>query len=393
MLETIREYAAERLAASDTVRQVERRFLEYYSGLAQEASEQGEVGDYDFARIDVERENLRQTLRAAAATDPAAALELAGALGEYWSKRGDFREARAVLANALNAAPAADPGSRARALRWSGLFALKQSELEDAERLAQEALKLYRGLHDHRGAGSTLNVLGSIAMYRNDLTESARLLEASLEEHEAAGGGPGRVVVMANLAAVANATGDHRRAIEVGREVAALSRGRDEHGVAHALCTIGISYEAIGEIEEARRCFEECVAVSREHRFAEAEAYGLASLAHLEQGDFPADAREHYREGLALLREIAEPRGIAYCLEGLASVAILGGDVPRAARLLGAAGAIRERTGATLDPIEQAEVEATIAEGRKAIGAVAFDTASTEGRILDLNQAIDLALT
>jgi tetratricopeptide (TPR) repeat protein len=393
MLETIREYAAEQLTASGRGPEYENRYLEYFRTLARDTCLRGEIHEYDFASVDPERDNLRSALAAAFADDCGQALEMAGALSPYWYQRGDFHEARNMLASALAATPDAISEACARAVRWSGQFALHQSELDTAERLGNEALRLSGELNDHRGAGFALSLLGSVAMYRNDFAESARLLEASLAEHVAGGSQSGQLVSRANLAGVANALGDHRRAIELGREVVAASRGRDEFGVAHMLCTIGISLEALGQAEEARATFEECIAVSRAHGFSEAEAYGLASLAHLELADAPALAVHHYRESMAILREIADLRGIAYCLEGLAAVAVVGENAADAVTLLGAAAMIRERTDASLDPLEQLEVDRTLAKGREALSPDEFDAAWSHGSLMELDDAIELALS
>jgi len=172
----------------------------------------------------------------------------------------------------------------------------------------------------------------------------------------------------------------------------AASRGRDEHAVAHAANTIGLALEAAGETAQARQAFEECVAISRAHNFVEAEAYGLASLAHAELPTLPSEAADHYRESIALFLGLEDPRGIAYCLEGLSAAAVAYEQASHAATLLGAAAAIRDRTGAPLDSQEQAEVDMTTTRGKEIVGDAAFAEAFSHGRVMALADAVDVAL-
>ena len=392
MLETIRDFAGEKRAVTDSTDDVLGRHLDYFSALAVGVAMRGDVDEYDFGRIDDERENLRFALGTALQRDPDRGLELAGALGGYWTQRGDFREGRERLARALAGAPGASDLVRARALRWSGALAHKQTDFESAQRFGSEALRLYQAAGDRRGAGFALNLLGIIAMYRNELLEAQRFFEASLEEHQAAGGEAGRLVGLSNLASIAISLGDNARAIILAREIISAARGRDEHAVAHAANTIGLALEAEGETEQARRAFEECLAISRAHNFVEAEAYGLASLAHVELPASPSEAAGHYEESIALMVRLEDPRGIAYCLEGLAAVAIAFEDAVRAATLLGAAAAIRDRTGAPLDALEQAEVDAASTRAKAALGDASFASAFSRGSALDVD-AVDIALS
>ena len=379
MLETIRDFAAERLAASGGADDLARRHLEYYLALAQEVAEQSEDADHDRDRLDHERDNLRIALDMALATDPDMALELAGRLREFWAGRG-LHEGREKLAAALAAAPDAPAPVRARGLRASATIAMKQADLEAADRFAHEALALHRELHDPRGAGNDLNLLGILAWYRGDLTEASRLLEEALEEHRESGSESGRAIALANLASVAQARGEHHRAIELTRENLAIARGRsDTFAVVLALNSLGLALEATGETEDARQAFEENISLTRAHDMVWELAYTLAGLGHLEQAARPRDALAHYRESISLMREMGDQRGLAYCLEGLAALAVLEGGATRASTLLGAATAIRERTSAVLTADEQAEVETTISQAGEALSVDAFGAAWSAG--------------
>jgi tetratricopeptide (TPR) repeat protein len=238
-----------------------------------------------------------------------------------------------------------------------------------------------------------LNLLGSIALLRGDHAEATRLLEASLAEERLAGGTAHPPDALFHLMALAHSSGDYSRAIELASELVTRSRGRDSQGQAYALNVLGLSLEASGKCQEAQQSFEESIAVSRSHGYPEPEAYALASLAHLEQATRPSDARAHYRASLGLMHELGDQRGVAYCLEGLAAITPRG-SATQAAMLLGAAAAIRERTGAALQPgAEQAEVDTAVEETRQALGAYAFGAAWLVGGRMDLNQATEFALS
>jgi tetratricopeptide (TPR) repeat protein len=159
-----------------------------------------------------------------------------------------------------------------------------------------------------------------------------------------------------------------------------------------ALNNLGLAQEAAGEIDGARRSFEESIALSRRHGLTEILPYALASLAHLELRASPHDALGHYRESLTLLRDLEDRRGVAYCLEGVAAAQAQLGNHAAAATLLGAAARIRDQTGAALSHDEQAEVDTIDAQSRAALSSDAFGRAWDEGEVLDAAASADWAL-
>jgi tetratricopeptide (TPR) repeat protein len=320
------------------------------------------------------------------------AIELAGLLGRYWGRRGQYREGRERLAAALAEAPDAPASVRARAFRSASRLAQGQSDLDGADGFGREALALDREQHDRAAVSRDLNVLGAIALLRGNHAEATRLLEASLAEARLAGGTAHPPDALFHLVALAHSSGDYARAIELAGELVTRTKGRDSQGQAYALNLLGLSLEASGRTQEAQQSFEESIAVSRSHGYPDVEAYALASLAHLEQATRPSDAGAHYRASLALMHELGDQRGVAYCLEGLAAITPRG-SATQAAMLLGAAAAIRERTGGALQPgAEQAEVDTAVEETRQALGADAFGAAWSVGGRMDLDQAIEFAL-
>ena len=203
MLETIGEYAAEKLEASGDAERLRRRHLALYVALATDVDERGKVGEYDIGRIEEERENFRRALDTALELEPEQALDLAGRLGLYWNRRGQWREGRRWLAAALAAAPAVSPSLAFARISEAGNLALWQADVDAAEQLGREALALAREHNDRRGTAYALNLLGMVSGSRGDDGAANERYEESLAEYEAAGDDAGRLLALQNLASSA----------------------------------------------------------------------------------------------------------------------------------------------------------------------------------------------
>ena len=395
MLETIREYAADQLEALGEAEDMVRGHLEHYAALAEGVyTRSEESGEYETGLLESESDNVRRALERALALDPERALELAGALGRYWVRRGRLREGREQLEAALAAAPTSPAPTRCRALLFACSLAREHGDVEAAERFAQGALALAREHGDRRQAAVALGLLGSVAWLRGDLAAAEMLQEESIVEASAAGDEREWLLGRGDLALVVGSTGDYPRAIALEREVVARARERQDITVLlPVLSNLGYHLFLSGETEDARRTLEEAVALQRARLFGPLLANGLAMLGALERVARPALALEYHREALMLLRDSEVPRESAAALDGVAATLLVRGDPDSAARLLGAADATRKRAGtAGLQLWEGEDVNATIAETRAALGEDAFAAAWAEGSALGLSQAIDLAL-
>jgi len=351
MLETIREFAAERLETAGETDEVQRRHLEHYAAVAKACFDETLQGHDDFDRLEEERENLRLALDVALKTDADLALELARRLMPSWTQRGELREGRERLAAALPGASDASTPARAWALRAAALLASQQSDLETANRLGSEALSLFHALGDRRGAGATLTVLGYTAVRRGDYSEARRLFDEAVDLL----GGPGdeqpQRSARMQLANLMSLEGDHGRALTLHREiVASVRREGSTFSLAIALGNLGNAEAAAGETEEARRSREESIALHRETGHKPALAVGLCNLAHSKLTTAPADALAHYSESLRLCLEIEEPRTTLYCLQGGSAIFAARCDHTHSATLLGAVSMFLTQTGAVLSP-------------------------------------------
>ena len=174
--------------------------------------------------------------------------------------------------------------------------------------------------------------------------------------------------------------------------VAKTRRDGSTAKLAERLSNLSWIEQLAGDTEHARRSVEESIVLSRQDAHYATLAAALKTLAHIEVETDGAAAITHYGESLRLAREHGYPRVIASCLEGGAAIQAAGGDRVRAAGLLGAAAAIRRRSGDVLTPDERAEVDVIELQCRAALTGEAFTRAWDGGAALHAGAAADWAL-
>jgi predicted ATPase len=392
MLETIREFASERLAAAGEDDDLQRRHLEHYATLAESCFDETLLGNDDLELLEEERENLRLALDFALRSDTELALSLARWLMPLWV-RGEFLEGRERLAAALARAPGAPAPARAWALRAAALLAGMQSDHDVAEALGGEALTLFRELGDQRGAGWALSGLAFNAMNRADYGRAKLLFDQAAVAHRATGDERLEHATLSSLVMVASAERDYSTAVSLSRELVARARREEStRSLAQALNNLGATQEMAGEDELARHAYEESVALNRQMANKPFLAINLCNLGFVMWPTAPTDAIAHFRESLELSREVEDPRTTAYCLEGAARIFLERGRETYAAGLLGAASGIRRRTGTVSSPGRKATTAAFEAKCRQALSTDAFARAWDEGAALDAMSAADWAL-
>lgn len=183
LLETLREYAIERLEASGEAGVLRRRHAECYLALAQTATEQltGAEQRAWLERLEVDHDNLRAALAwSLAAGLPELALHICAALWRFWVMHGYLTEGRQWLREALAQAPGAGTGLRAQAFNGAGVLAWRQGDLAEATAALEEALTLRRQMGDEAGMASSLNNLGVIAYDQGNYDRAQAMYEASL---------------------------------------------------------------------------------------------------------------------------------------------------------------------------------------------------------------------
>jgi tetratricopeptide (TPR) repeat protein len=363
MLETIREYALERLEAGATessegeAQKVHDFHAEYYLALAEAADPQitGAEQKLWLERLEREHDNLRAALGwAFEQADAEMAGRLGGSLWKFWEVHSHFKEGSRWLQQILEQFPDLPTALRARLLNGAGVLALAQNDYSHATAMLEESLALQRELADKLGVSSSLNNLGMIAVRQGDFEQAALLLGESLS--------------------ISRELGDNRR-------------------VSTLLINLGAVYLYTERFEEVEPALEESLALSRELGDNWAIALALGNLAevarHLGQS---GRARTLYAEVVEQLRELGDKAGVAQCLVGLAQVELDEGNPKRAVALLGAAESIRIATGAAMSPTDTAEADSFANVAREQLGAEAFAEAWAEGHAMSFEQAIRYAL-
>jgi tetratricopeptide (TPR) repeat protein len=396
MLETVREYALERLAQSGEEDEVRDRHAAAYVGRA-EAAEPGLRGPEQtvgLARLDAERDNLRAALARCIRTgDAESGLRMAAALWRYWQLRGHSAEGRERVAELL-ALPGAEPlvALRAAGLSCAGRLAWFQGDYQTAQAFFEETLPLMRVAGDPSGIAFCLHNLGMTALSRGDYPEARRLCEESFAAFEDAGDAWGSIMPQHFLAELARLERDHDRARDLAE--AALGTAQaigDRRAIAYSYTRLGAVAVDRGDDVAARAFLQEGLAAGRTLRDSWTVPNVLTLLGILAQR-----ARDHESahrllvESLLLRRDAGDRPGLAQSLDALAGLAAAAGDRERAARLHGSAAALRTAAGTPLHGADRAALEEAVDQLRAALGA-AFAPAFAEGEATPLTDALAYA--
>lgn len=400
MLETLRQYAGEKLAAGADADAVRTRHRDYFLALAEEAEPKlkgTEEATHWLQRLDEELENVRAALEwCLVAAWSSGGLRVCGALQRFWWMRGYLSEGREwcarILAQAGSEAPTRE---RANALGAAAALAQLQADYPHAKAWHEESLAIRRELGDRRGIATSLSNLGVVASHQGDFGSARALFEESLTIVRQLEDAWGVAIALGNLGRVANEVGDYPAARSRHEESLAIKRKLgDRAGIANALESLANVAHAQGDLPTAKALRVESLVIVRElgDRMSIALSLTNHGAVACDQGEF-VTARELFTESLVNLKELGDRRNIASALEGLAAVAAALDGPLHAARLWGAVERLRREIGAPPAGYAKAGVDTRVAAARAAMGdEAAFVQAWQEGRALTLEKAIELAL-
>jgi predicted ATPase/serine/threonine protein kinase len=398
MLETIREYAQEKLEASLEEALTKRAHAAYCLVLAEEqpTEQSGAEGPEWLERIALEHDNFRAGLEWLTETGDAEwGLRLGAALFRFWETREYLAEGRDRLGKLLELAGAAAPTkARARALFAAGVLAGEQRDYAMADALTSESLDIARQMSDKQAVAVSLNALAVLARDRGDVAVAHSLFEEGLALWRELGDRKAVALSLSNLASVVKLQGDYARARSLYAECLSTFRGLgDRTGVAWSLNSQGDVARDQGESAAAQTLYEQGLAIFRELGDRWGIAGTLADLGSLarEQGNYPT-ARSLYRESIKIFQELEHKRGIARLLECFACSAAVQLEAERSLRLAGAAAALRQNIGAPLISAEQAKLEAILDPARQALTNTASAMAWLEGWAMPIEKAIEEVL-
>jgi predicted ATPase/DNA-binding CsgD family transcriptional regulator len=396
MLETIREYGLERLAAGGEYGVIRRRHAVYFMTLAERAEpafQDPEPGTW-LAQLEAEHDNLRTALDWCLheRTDVEIGLRLAGALTRFWEIRGYWSEGRRWLEGMLREGSAA-PAVRVKALNGAGMLAFQQGDYTHAAALAQESLSLGRASGDARGTATALNILGLGACVSGDYGRAAALGSESLALCRQLADPVGIADALHILGLVAYDSGDHAQAGTLLEESLRLSRlASARWRVSINLTDLGLVMRELGNYPRAFTLIEESLEQSRALGHKNGIAVAQSNLATVAWRQRRYDrAHALFAASLALRRELWELRGIAVCLVGLAATACATRQYERAARLFGAAEHLRAEIGVPLPRFIRGEYDQLVATARRQLGDV-FQALQADAGGWTADQSMEYAL-
>jgi predicted ATPase/DNA-binding winged helix-turn-helix (wHTH) protein len=397
MLETIREYAIERLIEGKEQAAARRAHAAFCLVLAEEGNP--ELNSVDRARwlaqCDLEIDNFRFALDWLFQTvDLDWGLRLCVALFRFWDMREHLSEGRARLETILRLTGEQRPKERARVFHFLGALTSAQGDYPEAERFLRDGLSLYEELDDESGIAASLNALGITARDRGDYSTAQQNFERSLACWRTQADRVAIARCLHNLANVAKLSGDYPRArwaLDEAKEI--FEQLGDRSGAAWSINQQGDVARAAGDMTEARGLYERALAAFRQAGDLWGIARSLTDLAYIdcEQGEHRA-GRIAYREALEIFTSLGHRRGMARALEGCACLALAQGHPARALTLASAAARLRRLISAPLSKAEQSKLDRTLEPAWKLLSDPAAKGAWAEGSEMGLERAIQLSL-
>jgi predicted ATPase/DNA-binding SARP family transcriptional activator len=397
LLETIRQYAAQKVSESEEVARIYARHLDWFLQLAEQSDlafsrpEQG----FWFMRLEVERDNLGVALQWSlqAARDPDKGLRLCVALWRFWQAHGYVSEGRRWFDLAFSLPDASSKSFQAKAFHGASALACMQGDFEHARVYIDQSLTLQRETKNRCGIAHELHRLGIIAYYVGDYQQAIRLQEETLALCYELGDQCGIARAINGLGIIALDQGDYDQAASKFEECLAVYRQLGHTlGVMGTLNNLGETARRQSDIDRAETLLQESLKLAKElgDKGWVARAMHILGNIAMDRGDYRL-ANQMFKKALVILREI-EDVIVMYVLEGLACMSAAQGEPARALRLAEAASVQREATRLIRSPADQCALDRCLRESRRIMSFEETERAIAEGRAMTIEQAITYAL-
>lgn len=357
LLQTIRDYGLEALDRAGEGDEARRRHAEYFRGFVHRAESElsGPEQVQWLARMDADHENIRASLRwAHALEDPEFELGLVADLSMFWATRGHLTEGLRWHEPAIERTAGNVSRDRARLLAGAATLMRARNEYDEARRILEDCLDLFRRFEDDDGVASTLKDMANLWFDEGDLRLAREL---------------------------------YARSLEIWRRMG------NELGVAGALNNLGVTEHIEGRPAEALEYLAESLEIFREvgHKQGIARTMMNQGGALRDLGELEAAARL-LMDSLLLWRELGDKWDATDCLEDLAAVYLEQGRWATSATVYGAAEALRTEIGAPRAPYDDETYDRRVDELRKQMAAAELEQAWGRGRAMKMGQAVDFAL-
>lgn len=398
MLETVKQYAADRLKERDQVEEIGDRHRDFFSALAGNAEPHLRGPDQGawLQQLEEDHGNLCAALeRSLAGRGCMDGLRICRVLQRYWWIRGHLSEGREWSRRILGALCAQEwTQERAQVLNGAGVLAWMQGDPTAARAHLEESISISRSIGDLSSVAGTLTNLGSVADFEGDYGSARACLEESLAIKRKVEDLPGIASALNNLGLVTYHQGDFASARTYQQE--SLTRQRElgnQIGIANSLTNLGLVAAKFGEYSLARECHDESISIRREigDRMGMASSLGNLGFVALALGDL-ATAQANHQESLGLRWEIGDRLGVAGSLEAIAHLEAIKRQTDRSLRIWAAAEALRDEIRSPM-PLDDREVYGNaIRAARQEIGEEAFAKLWAEGRAMTVEQSVQFAL-
>jgi len=407
LLETIRQYARDKLLEAGESEQVRNRHLDFFLKFAEEA-ETYMNGPQEMewrALLDAEYDNLRTALEWGLENDVDKVMRLGGALHLFWERHGyeveGWRLMNEVLVRAKTFPPAEREVARnrmmyqAKALNAIGFLSFGQGDNLSSLKAFEDSVSLLRQIGEKRMLAQALAYTGVARAFLGNREIAYAAAEEAINLAREAGDKVTLGIALANMAAVIAMTqGDPKRIRPYAEEGIQLLKETGSHWQT-AMTVFGFAlFTAMrGNYAEARSQFEACIPLFTELRDRHRLGMVRSELAHLErrEGNF-VQAKSLYRETIQEWQKIGHRAAIAHELECFAFIAKAQEEEQRAARLFGAAEILRENINIQMTPTERPEYDREVNDLHANMDKSIFENAWAEGRALTMEIAIEFAL-
>jgi predicted ATPase/Tfp pilus assembly protein PilF len=399
MLETVHEFAREKLQESAEAGEIKRTHTEYFLTLAEEAYPElkGANQLQWLERLEVEHDNMRAALSwASEHKEVEVALRLGDALWLFWSTRGYQSEGRRWLQEALAIDGSVLPEVRAMALAGIGRLAFEQGDYDRAQEACEEGLGLLANEARESSEAKLwlLERLGWVAWAREEYEQAKQLFEESLAPSRKMKDTWWLATSLLGLALVTHSLGDYERATELYEQSMDLFREQgDKRRLSTCLNNLAMMVYSQGDLGRAAKLTLESVALVRELGARGDVSIGLCNLGWIAllREDI-GRAADIYKESLSLSWETGLNLVVQSTLEGFACLAGAKGEAEQTARLWGAAQALHETKDIPRDIDFLAAADARISAVRLGMGEEAWEEAWHKGRVMTLDEAVSYAL-